>query len=67
MPKIKTHKGAARRFRASGGGKLLRMKRGSSHLRLKKPQSVRRLYQDTQPVSPHMSRMIRKLIPALKK
>jgi large subunit ribosomal protein L35 len=67
MPKIKTHKGAARRFRVSGGGKLLRMKRGSSHLRRKKPQSARRLYQDTVSVSPHMSRRVRTLVPALKK
>ena len=67
MPKIKTHKGAARRFRASGAGKLLRMKRGSSHLRRKKSRAVRRLYQDTQSVSPHMAHRVRTLIPALKK
>jgi large subunit ribosomal protein L35 len=44
VPKLKTHKGAKRRFRITGTGKVLRMKGHRSHLRRKKPASVRRLY-----------------------
>ena len=44
MPKLKTHKGAKARFRYSGGGKALRMKGLSSHLRRKKPKKVTRKF-----------------------
>ncbi len=33
MPKIKTHKSTAKRFRRSGTGKLMRMHQGRTHLR----------------------------------
>jgi|JI71714B2RNA_FD_contig_81_158993_length_917_multi_2_in_0_out_0_1 large subunit ribosomal protein L35 len=44
MPKIKTHKGTAKRFRVTKNGKLLRMKPGRSHLRRKKSGSKRSDY-----------------------
>ena len=44
MPKLKTHKGAASRFRLTRNGKLLRMKRHRSHLRRKKPSRVKRQF-----------------------
>lgn len=40
MPKLKTHKGAAKRFRITKNGKLMRMKAGRSHLRRKKNSST---------------------------
>jgi large subunit ribosomal protein L35 len=40
MPKLKTHKGAAKRFRVTKNGKLMRMRAGRSHLRRKKRSSV---------------------------
>lgn len=40
MPKMKTHKGAAKRFRITGGGKLRRRKAFRSHL-LEKKSSTR--------------------------
>ena len=40
MPKLKTHKGAAKRFRITKRGKLMRMKAGRSHLRRKKKSST---------------------------
>ncbi|MBJ28229.1 MAG: 50S ribosomal protein L35 [Chloroflexi bacterium] len=67
MPKLKTHKGAARRFKATGSGKLVRMKRGSSHLRRKKPRSVRNAYQDTVSLSPTQTKRVRALIPTAKR
>ncbi len=36
MPKMKTHKGAQKRFRVTKNGKLLRRKQGGNHLRRKK-------------------------------
>jgi large subunit ribosomal protein L35 len=36
MPKIKTHKSTAKRFRRTGTGKLVRMYQGRGHLRRKK-------------------------------
>ena len=33
MPKIKTHKATAKRFRYTGSGKLVRMHQGRGHLR----------------------------------
>jgi large subunit ribosomal protein L35 len=40
MPKMKTHKGAAKRFRITKRGKMMRMRAGGSHLRRKKRKSV---------------------------
>ncbi len=39
MPKIKTHKGARKRFRLTRKGKVMRMKQGRGHLRRKKNSS----------------------------
>jgi len=44
MPKIKTHKATAKRFRYTGSGKLLRTKIGKSHLRRKKSRRVKALF-----------------------
>jgi large subunit ribosomal protein L35 len=40
MPKLKTHKGTAKRFRLTKNGKVMRMKPGRSHLRRKKSPSL---------------------------
>ena len=62
MPKLKTHKGAAARFRTTGTGKLVRMKGHRSHLRRKKPARVRRQYSDKLPVSPADEPRLRRLL-----
>lgn len=36
MPKMKTHKGAAKRFRLTGTGKIVRMRNGKNHILEKK-------------------------------
>ena len=36
MPKIKTHKATAKRFRYTGSGKVVRMHQGRGHLRRRK-------------------------------
>ena len=40
MPKMKTHRGAAKRFKVTGSGKILRRKAFRSHM-LEKKSSVR--------------------------
>ena len=42
MPKIKTHKATAKRFKYSAKGKLMRTRGPKSHLRRKKTKRVRR-------------------------
>jgi len=63
MPKLKTHKGAKARFRFSGGGKALRMKGLSSHLRRKKSKRNKRMYSDTVAVSKADIPRLRRLLP----
>ena len=40
MPKLKTHKGTAKRFRLTKNGKVMRLKPGRTHLRRKKSSSL---------------------------
>jgi len=40
MPKLKTHKGTAKRFRLTKNGKVMRMKAGRTHLRRNKSKSL---------------------------
>jgi len=48
MPKIKTHRGAAKRFRATGSGRLKRSKANHQHIFTKKsPKRKRHLRQMT--------------------
>lgn len=63
MPKLKTHKGAARRFRSTGSGKIMRMKGGSSHLRRKKAYRAKTLYDEMVPVHPADRPRLRRLLP----
>ena len=41
MPKMKTHRGAAKRYRVTGTGKIRRRKANRSHLLEKKSTSAR--------------------------
>ena len=42
MPKMKTHRGAAKRFRKTGTGKIKRSKAYTSHILTKKTQKRKR-------------------------
>lgn len=67
MPKIKTHKVTAKRFKITGSGKIMRIKIGRSHLRRKKPKRVKRLYDDLIEVTqPSARKRIKRLAPYLK-
>lgn len=47
MPKIKTHKSTAKRFKYSSTGKLMCMRQGKGHLRRKKSPTVKAAYSHT--------------------
>jgi large subunit ribosomal protein L35 len=44
VPKIKTHKTTAKRFRLTGTGKIMRTKGHQSHLRRNRAKRAKRLY-----------------------
>jgi large subunit ribosomal protein L20 len=68
MPKIKTHKATAKRFKYTGSGKLMRTKIGKSHLRRKKNKRVKVLFDSMLEVkSPGTRKRVQKLIPYAKK
>ena len=49
MPKMKTHRGAAKRFKVTGSGKLMRRKAFRNHILEKKsPKRKRRLSREAQ-------------------
>ena len=62
MPKMKTHSGAAKRFRLTGTGKVMRRRANRQHLfEHKSSRLTRRLY-DEVPVAPADVRAIKKLL-----
>lgn len=61
--KMKTHRGAAKRFKVTKSGKVLRMHSGKRHILGTKPANrMRRLKKMTQ-VSPADARNVRRMIP----
>lgn len=63
MPKLKTHKGAQKRFGITGSGKIMRTKGPKSHLRLQKAKRVRRQLDGKLPLHPKDIARIKRLIP----
>jgi len=63
MPKMKTHRGAAKRIKKTGSGKLKRMRAMKSHILTKKsPKRKRRLRKATLVSGPDQKRMKRLLV-----
>ena len=65
MPKMKTHKGAAKRFKITGSGKLKRAKAFKSHILTKKSSKRKRNLRKTAYVSVTQEKVIKKLLPYL--
>jgi large subunit ribosomal protein L35 len=63
MPKLKTHKGAQKRFDISGTGKLMRTKGGKSHFRRRRSARAKVLYDRKLVMNAADVRRIRRLIP----
>lgn len=62
MPKMKTHKATAKRFKVTGKRKLRRLKQRRSHLRRKKSKNVRRSFDKDLPVARSERKRIRRLL-----
>jgi len=68
VPKIKTHKVTAKRFKLTGSGKLMRTKQGKSHLRRNTPKRTKRLFTEMLEVTTRGDiKRIKRLAPYLKK
>jgi large subunit ribosomal protein L35 len=63
MPKLKTHRGVAKRFKISGTGKIRHKRAGKSHLLTKKTRSVKRHMKETVSVHPTAVEALRRLTP----
>lgn len=61
--KLKTHKQAAKRFKITGTGKLMRTKQMKSHFRRRKSPRVKRSFDKMFPVSSANARAVRSLLP----
>jgi large subunit ribosomal protein L35 len=65
MPKMKSHKGARKRFKITGSGKVKRMRAFKSHILTKKtPKRKRRLRQGTIMTVPGEVKNIKRLLQA---
>ncbi len=62
MPKMKTHSGAAKRFRLTGTGKVMRRRANRQHLFEHKSSRVTRRLANEIPVAPADARAIKKLL-----
>lgn len=65
MPKMKSNRGAKKRFSATGGGRILRAKMGKSHILTGKTRKRKRNLKKTVLVHPTNERSIRRLLPYL--
>jgi large subunit ribosomal protein L35 len=62
MPKMKTHRSTAKRFKVTGRRKLRRLKNRRSHRRLKKSKRVRRSFDKDLPVDQVDAKRVRRLL-----
>ncbi|KOA20229.1 50S ribosomal protein L35 [Clostridium homopropionicum DSM 5847] len=65
MPKMKSHKGAAKRFKKTGSGKIKRAKAFKSHILTKKSSKTKRNLRQSALVSDTQEKSIKKMLPYL--
>ncbi len=65
MPKMKTNRGAAKRFKKTGSGKIKRSKAFSSHILTKKSTKRKRNLRKSGLVDESNAKSIRKILPYL--
>ena len=58
MPKMKTHRGAAKRFKVTGGGKIMRAKAYKSHILEKKSQKRKRNFRHETEIAPSDKKVV---------
>ncbi len=63
MPKMKTHRGAAKRFKATGSGRIRRAKAFSSHILTKKSTKRKRNLRKSTLIAEVDQRAVRRMCP----
>ena len=63
MPKMKTHRGAAKRFGVTGGGRIRRNKAYASHILTKKSTKRKRHLRGTTAVHESDTRAVKQMLP----
>ena len=63
MPKLKTHRGAAKRFKKTGSGKIMRSKAFKQHILTSKTRGRNRALRGTVVVSPADAAKLRRMLP----
>jgi large subunit ribosomal protein L35 len=63
MPKMKTNRGAAKRFKTSGSGKIVRNKAFSSHILTKKSTKRKRNLRKSTVLDPANLKGVKRMIP----
>ena len=63
MPKLKTHRGAAKRFKKTGTGKIRRTKAFRRHILTSKTKKVKRHMRGLEEVSPADAPRLRRMLP----
>ena len=63
MPKLKTHRGAAKRFKKTGSGKIVRSKAFKQHILTSKTRSRKRGLKGTTVVSDADAAKLRTMLP----
>jgi large subunit ribosomal protein L35 len=61
--KLKTHKGAKRRFKITATGKIMHAKGMKSHLRRRKAPRVKRQFDRMLVMNEHNTKRVRRLLP----
>ncbi len=68
MPKLKTHKATAKRFKLTGSGKLVRTKGEKRHLRRNRSKRVKRIsFKMFEMETPGEVKRVKRLMPYFKK
>ena len=63
MPKMKTHRGAAKRFRRTAKGKIVRSKQGRRHILTKKTTKRKRQMRKRLVLNPTNEKRFKQLLP----
>ena len=65
MPKMKTHRGAAKRFKKTGTGKIVRSRNNKQHILTKKKAKRKRRLRKDALVDPVDEKRIKQMLPNL--
>lgn len=65
MPKIKSNRGAAKRFKVTGTGKIVRAQANKSHILTKKGPKRKRHLRQSIVINPINTRAVRRMLPYL--